>query len=331
MAMSSMWMLLGSILVKATGFFGRHVATCEQKLGLNPILRIGGALVITAVAAMACDKLGLSNPNPATPTPSGPPAPATAIVYSAIGASDAIGHGSSQECLPVVDCPGGKGYVQVAIAQLKAKGFSVSQITLAVPAGVISRTFQTLGQQYGRTIPGNLIELAAPNVFTSSTLVTIFTGANEVNTITAALGGGAGGANPAGYIDRQVSQFGADYATLVTAVRARAASAQIIVLNVPNLAGLPFLANVSLQQRQAAQRASVGMTTTSVNRLQNVRVIDLMCDARSYLATNYSSDGLHPNDAGYAFIANEVVLAATSSVYPAPGGSCPQMTAVPNP
>ena len=28
-----------------------------------------------------------------------------------------------------------------------------------------------------------------------------------------------------------------------------------------------------------------------------------MCDARSYMASNYSPDGLHPNDAGYAFIA----------------------------
>ena len=38
-----------------------------------------------------------------------------------------------------------------------------------------------------------------------------------------------------------------------------------------------------------------------------------MCDARSYLASNYSSDGLHPNDAGYAFIAAEVVRAITAA------------------
>ena len=322
---------VGVILVKATGFYGRHLATFEQKRGPNPILRIGGALLITAVASTACDKLGQSNPNPSTPTPTGPPSPGTAIVYSAIGASDAIGHGSSQECLPVIDCPGGKGYVQVAIAQLKAKGYSVAQITLAVPAGVISRTFQTLGLQYGRTIPGNLIELSAPNVLTNSTVVTVFAGANEVNTITAALGGGAGGTDPAGYVDRQVAQFGVDYATLLGAIRARAANAQIIVLNVPNLAGLPFLASATLQQRQAAQRASVGMTTTVVNRLQNVTVIDLMCDARSYQPTAYSSDGLHPNDSGYAFIANEVVLAITSTAYPAPSGNCAPMTVVPNP
>jgi lysophospholipase L1-like esterase len=317
--------------VKATPFFDSQVETFEQKPGLNPILRIGVGLLITAIASTACDKLGLTNPSPAAPSPGGPPAPGSTIVYSAIGASDAIGHGSSQECPPVVECPGGKGYVQVAIAALKAKGFAVSSITLAVPAGVISRTFQTLGQQYGRTIPGNLIELAAPNVFRNSTLVTIFTGANEVNTITAALGSGAGGTDPLGYIDRQVVQFGVDYATLLADVRARAPNAQIIVLNVPNVAGLPFLTTASLLQRQAAQRISVGMTATVVNRLPNVTVIDLMCDARSYQPAMYSADGLHPNDAGYAFIANEVVRAATSSAYPGPAGSCPPMIAVPNP
>ena len=73
------------------------------------------------------------------------------------------------------------------------------------------------------------------------------------------------------------------------------------------------------------------MTTTVVNALtaQGIVVIDLMCDARTYLASNYSSDGFHPNDAGYAFIAGEVVKAITSSSYPAPLNSCSQMTLVP--
>ena len=31
-----------------------------------------------------------------------------------------------------------------------------------------------------------------------------------------------------------------------------------------------------------------------------------MCDARSYAASNYSSDGFHPSDTGYAFIAELV-------------------------
>ena len=34
----------------------------------------------------------------------------------------------------------------------------------------------------------------------------------------------------------------------------------------------------------------------------------------STIANNYSSDGFHPNDAGYAIIGNEIVRAATRRV-----------------
>lgn len=281
------------------------------------------------MAATACDKLGLNNPSPTAPTT--PIPTGSAIVYSAIGASDALGVGSSRECLPIVDCPDGKGYVPVAAGQLRAQGHTVTVATLGIPTGVISRSFQALGQQYGRDIRGNLTDHAMPFVLSNSTLVTIFAGGNDVNTITAALGGGAGGADPAGYIDRQVAAFGADYATLVAGIRARASGARIIVVNLPNLAGMPFLTSVSLLQRQAAQRAAVGMTGV-INKLANVAaVVDLMCDSRTYLPTTFSSDGFHPSDAGYAFIAGEIVLAATSASYAAPRAACAQMTIVPNP
>jgi lysophospholipase L1-like esterase len=168
-------------------------------------------------------------------------------------------------------------------------------------------------------------------VQTNATVVTIFAGINEVNTITAALGGGAGGSDPNGYIDAQVKAFGSDYATLIAGIRARAGSPRIVILNAPNAAGLPFLAGASLAQRQSAQRAAVGMTKTVVNPLvsSSISVVDLMCDGRSYFAFNYSGDGLHPNDAGYAFISGEVVKAITTSSYPAPQSSCAGMTIVP--
>ena len=114
--------------------------------------------------------------------------------------------------------------------------------------------------------------------------------------------------------------------TLISGIRARAGSARIIVLNLPNLAAMPYLATASLAQKQAAQRASVRMTTTAINTQQGVTVIDLMCDSRFYQSSIYSSDGFHPNDAGYAIIGAEVVTAVTSSSYPAPRSSCAQMT-----
>ena len=76
-----------------------------------------------------------------------------------------------------------------------------------------------------------------PFVSRNADFVTVFTGANDVNTITAALGNGAGGSDPAAYIDQKVATFAADYATLINGIRGRATQARIIVLNLPNLAG----------------------------------------------------------------------------------------------
>jgi lysophospholipase L1-like esterase len=299
----------------------------------TPNLRIVLAVALVEGATTSCDKLGLSNGgNPAGPDPVPPPSAGAAIVYAALGASDALGVGASVPCLPFVDCLDGTGYVQVASRQLRAQGFSVNVSNLGLPTSVIGRDFELLGRQYDRQILGNFIDQELPLVRQNATLVTIFAGGNEVNTITAALGGGAGAGNPAGYIDQQVAAFGADYATLLRGIRSRAEAARIVALNVPNVAAMPFLAGASLAQRQAAQRAAVGMTA-EVNALtaQAVIVVDLMCNDRSYLTSSYSSDGFHPNDSGYAFIAAEVVLGATSAAYPPPRGSCPQMTLVPPP
>jgi lysophospholipase L1-like esterase len=223
------------------------------------------------------------------------------------------------------------GYVPVTVRALTARGITVNNLNLGIATSVIGRDFAVLGAQYNRVIIGNFIENEMPFVQTNASVVTIFAGINEVNTITAALGGGAGGSDPNAFIDAQVRAFANDYTTLLAGIRTRAGSPRIIILNVPNPAGLPFLAGASAAQRQAAQRAAVGMTKTAVNPLvsSSVTVIDLMCDGRSYFGFNYSSDGLHPNDAGYAFISGEVVKAITTSSYPAPQSSCSGMTIVP--
>jgi len=295
--------------------------------GRSPILRIAVAALCLA-ATIACDKLGLGGDNPTAPTPI---APGSTINYSAVGASDANGVGSSVVCLTLVDCPNGMGYVPVTARQLRTQGFTVNVLNLGIPTAVIGRDFQNLGQQYGRTIEANFIESEAAFVQTNATVLTVFAGLNEINTITAALGGGAGGSDTNGYIDAQVRAFGSDYSTLLSILNARTGTAKRILLNVPNAAGMPFLNGASAAQRQAAQRAAVGMTRTVVNPLAsgNTIVIDLMCDARSYQAATYSSDGLHPSDSGYAFIAAEVVRAITSTNYPTPQASCSAMTLVP--
>jgi len=293
----------------------------------SPILRIGIVTGCLALAA-ACSKLG-DDLNPNAPTP--PPTQGSIVDYSAIGASDANGVGSSALCVPFTECSNGMGYVPVTVRALRSQGFTVNHLNLGVATAVISRDFQTLAGQYNHFVAGNFIEQEMPFVRTTSTVVTMFSGLNEVNVLTAALGGGAGGSDPNGFMDRQVQTFGTNYATLLAGIKTRAGAPRLVALNVPNAAGLPYLARATQAQRQAAQRISVAMTRTVVNVLtsQNVVVVDLMCDARSYQAGNYSSDGLHPNDAGYAFMASEVVRAITTSAYPAPQSNCSAMTIVP--
>ena len=218
---------------------------------------------------------------------------------------------------------------KLLVARARSQGYTVAVTNICVPTAVISRRFQDLGRQYGKEIIGNLIDQEMPFIPSDSTLVTIFAGANDVNVITAALGAGAGGSDRTGYLDQQVRNFGDDYATLLSGIRAQARSARIVLLNVPNIAGMPFRSGAPLAERQAAQRASVRMTTTVVNVLPGVTVVDLMCDSRIYQASIYSSDGFHPNDSGYALIADEIVKAVTLSSYPAPRSACAQMTLVP--
>ena len=294
----------------------------------SPILRICLAVAFVVVAT-GCDKLGLGGSSPTAP--SGPPAAGSTINYTSVGASDAAGVGSSAECVPFTDCPNGMGYVPVTVRALKAQGFTVNNLNLGIPTAVIGRDIQTIGDQYGRIIVGNFIEHEMPFVQTNANVVTIFAGLNDLVTINAALGGGAGGADPNAYIDAQVKAFGNDFTTLIAGIRTRAGSPRIVILNVPNAAGIPFMANSSLAARQTAQRIAVGMSKTVVNPLlsSSVVIVDLMCDARSYIASNYSGDGLHPNDAGYAFISSEVVKAITSGSYPSPQSSCGGMTIVP--
>lgn len=292
-------------------------------------LRIVVLICLALAGSVACKKGGSE-----TPIGPGPISqPNTTVYYTAIGASDAIGYGSSSVCLPFSDCPNGRGYVQVAARELRTRGFTVNLSNNGFPAHVLSIRIESLGTQYGRTMSGNFLQWQAPFVPPTSTLVTIFAGANDVDTIIAALGGGAGGADQTSqtaYINSQIDEFGQDFATLINQVRDRAPSARIIVLNLPNMAGMPRRVNAPLQHRRAEQMLSVGINTRVINpyAASGVLVVDLMCDSRSYQSSTYSSDGFHPSDAGYAWIAAEVVAAAMAS-YRAPAASCAQATLVP--
>ncbi len=276
-------------------------------------------------SAIAVTLAACGNNNTSSPTQ--PTSPQTNVVsYTAIGASDAVGAGASHECFPFTPCPDGTGYVQVTMKRLQAAGKTVTLLNLGIPGAVLGPDIEAIGNSLGRGIPGNFLEREMPFVSRDSTLVTIFAGGNDVNTVAAALNAGLGGADPIGYANNLTSGFGRDLNSLVTGVKGRAPNAHIIVLNLPNLAALPYNAGRTLTEKQAIQAIAVAFSAKA-NALasQGTLVIDLMCDPRAYIPNNYSSDGFHPNDTGYAFIADLVYNAAISGSAAAPRPSCPQM------
>ena len=286
--------------------------------------RVGGVVVVALLAmSPACSSKGGSG-SPTQPSPG----TTTKVVYTAIGASDAVGVGASVPCLPFVECPNGTGYVPV-LARRLAETRQVQTTNLGIPAAVLSPEIQALGLSLGRTVPANLVDGTVPFVPRDTTLVTVFAGGNDTNAVGAAVEQGAGGSDPRGFIDAQVRVFAQGLDQLVRGVRDRAPSARILILNLPNMAVLPYANGYSLLRRQGLQRISLGFTRDAINPLNspNVTVVDLSCDPRAYDAGNYSSDGFHPNDQGYAFIA-DLMLRAYQGAAPPPSSSC-QVPGVP--
>jgi lysophospholipase L1-like esterase len=255
-------------------------------------------------------------------TPTTPPPQAGAVRYTAVGASDAIGYGGSIVCLPFSTCPDGTGYVQTVTRRLKAAHPDFDSSNLGIPGAVISRRLMDLGNSLGRDIFGNFIEAQMPFVLRDSTVITVFTGGNDVNTIGAAVRAGRANGDPVAYIDAQISAFAQDFRDLIAGIRVRSATSRIIVLNLPNMARLPYANGVTSTEREYLRRLAVGFSAAmNAARTSDIHVVDLMCHAPVYQAGIYSSDGFHPNDAGYVMLA-DLVSAAITTPPGAPATNC---------
>lgn len=273
---------------------------------------------LTALFTSGCGLLG----NPAKPTP-----PDDVVNYDALGASDTIGYGSSDPCMPLVQCTTGPGYVQQVTRRLQASGKTVTLTNLGVPGAVLSPQVQAIGASVGLDILRNVLVDEAPYVRRTATLVTVFIGANDANTVGRAIRNGHGGANPTAYVQTQIQNFARDMQTFVTTVRGRAPDARIVALNLPNMANTPYAAGLSLNEKRVLQQLTVGFSA-GINALttQGVTVVDLMCDPNFYNPSIFSADGFHPNDAGYNYMTDLVYQAATTSSRPAPASACSYMT-----
>jgi lysophospholipase L1-like esterase len=252
-----------------------------------------------------------------------------------MGASDAVGVGSSVICIGVIDCPNGTSYVYVLQRALRNAGKTVNVTNVGVPGAVMSPAIQALTRQIGRNdVIANFIENQVPFVQSSTTHVTIFAGGNDANAIAQAVRAGVPGSDTPNdlraFVDRQVAQWGSDLEDLIRRIRARSATTRIVAFNLPNLAALRYVASLSVTERSLLQRIAVGLTDR-INALtsQNVLVVDLMCESRIYADANVSSDGFHPSDSGYQLMADLAFTAMANGTGSAPSGNCPQRTALP--
>lgn len=285
--------------------------------------RLCAVVVVALFFTAACNSSSDSPDSPTGPSPNTGP-----ISYTAIGASDGIGFGSSSVCVPFVDCPDGRGYVQILRRDLVATGRTVSHRNLSLPGAVLSRAVEDLARDIGRPISelaGNFIERQSQFVPTDTTHLTIFAGGNDANVIAQAARAGRGGSDVNGYVDAQVRQWGTDLADLISRVRSRAPNARIVVLNLINLAGAPYLSGNPTSEKSLMQRVAVGLSDRA-NALtaQGVLVVDLMCDARLYQPSNYASDGFHPGDGGYQVFAQLALPPLRDGTSTPPNTTCPQ-------
>jgi lysophospholipase L1-like esterase len=291
------------------------------------VLRVCSAvlLAVSAAWAAACGAA------PTSPNPADGSGGSSAVHYTAVGASDAIAIGASVSCLPFIDCPAGTGYVQILNRRLAEGGATVNLLNLGIPGAVLSPRIQAISQSYGPKVDFNFMDRELPFVSRDSTVVTIFAGGNDTNVVARSVSGSANG-NARAYVDDQARQFAAEMAALVDGIRARAPQARIVIANLPNFAGAPFTNSYTLDQRRALQQISVDFSRVGVNPLAsrpNVAVVDLLCEDRMYAASSYSADGFHPNDNGYAIMADLMLSAIRNTSYPAPSASCGRMSIVP--
>ena len=291
-----------------------EVPTLQLSRRMSSAVRLLG-LAATLTLAAACSK---ASDSPTSPTPSG-----SGVVYGNISASDATGYMSSVECFPFTECAANAtGWVQTLFRKIQQNG-TASINNTGVPGQVLSQHFEDLGKKIGRTYPGNFVTNQVPFVKSTTTVLTIFAGGNDANTIGQVIQAQQAGDDLRAFIDREVAAFGDDMQALVRGVRQRAPNTKIVILNLPNLGAAAYMSRSSALDRGIMQRIAVGMTDR-INALAgpNTFVVDLMCDARIVEPASFSSDGFHPSDRGYALMADLAYPAVVNGSHPAPAADC---------
>ncbi|HXW76456.1 MAG TPA: SGNH/GDSL hydrolase family protein [Candidatus Eremiobacteraceae bacterium] len=256
-------------------------------------------------------------------------------------------------------CPNGTGYVP-DIKRLIGKGLNQVNLTdLGISGAVIGPDIRAIGNEFEPAlfgcaasgedvcVPGDFLDDELPLVGQPINTVTIFAGGNDTDAIFAGAATiAAGGGDPTDFIEESITDFGNDYATLLGTIHTLFPFARIYVANLPNFGLIPRGVCLGATTATAecpepgdnpegqALVASISLAIDAdvINTLpaDHIPVLDLECNAASYNPANFYVDGFHPNDAGYALLAQLYAQAIQHYGAGPPAGNCPPYSVAPD-
>jgi lysophospholipase L1-like esterase len=233
------------------------------------------------------------------------------IRYAALGDSITAGQFASKTDLPRVPLPffpsGGTSYTSLVAGALAKKG-AVIFTNLAQPG---SYTLSVWNQQ-------------VPRIPRDTTLVTIFIGLTDETLIAS-----NGRTVEEGVVFQVTLAFWRQaIAHVIAGVRLVAPKARIVLANVPNLGQYPAYQAGGAAPQPDDVRARNASASEGMDQFINsffakgIDVVDLRCDPRIYAKDKFANE-IHPNDNGYAVIAEDFLAVIAHPHALPPHKKCP--------
>lgn len=197
---------------------------------------------------------------------------ASAPKYTALGASDAVGIGAT---------PNTAGYVYLISDWMKARYTYWTLINRGVS---------------GYTAPDIVNNTLSPAVADQPQIVTLWVGGNDVVKSAAVLESTA----------TLAARYRTAYTTILHRLRTET-GAFIVTANIPDISRTPVANGYPSFLKTLAKNDTLALNAViaEVAAAENVPVVDLYSNPESYNPANFSSDGFHPNNAGYALMAQQ--------------------------
>lgn len=300
-------LLLGSALLSCA----LATAGCKHKASLNvstspsaaaPAIATAPTPAPDAIPFWAKDKNGALIPSADEhATPSAPPPPG---LYVAMGDSITFGVGVDRNChaFPAhpVDiqeyCPDGTSYAILVAKALRDAGVAGRFMNVGISGAHVER----------------VISDELPYLPPETTLVTLYIGTNDSRVVR----------DPNRSISDVVHQFETHFDQLLVQIQARAPMARIVLVNFPNERYLAATYNVPGDVLPRYDATSQSLAAFIDAHYPQYAVADTICNPASYDNSLLYKEGVHPNEAGAAILANSIVKVVLAKKPPAPPGQC---------